>query len=614
MQPFKNSSENTNKINDVNTPDDGGLADMTEDLLNGPADDEDFLIVDAGMGPEWEAGVKAEEARIVSLNALRARQKQGLEDLLNMYDLAADGDVVTLVKALRNDQFINFPKAKTIRIAADQFDRVPTSCDLNRQYLFDLIFQHGKRKCPINDDFHARFVDQQYEVIDDEYDIGPWLKAFAEAGMPDESYEGIRKSMREWAKGRRKNSLTEHFLSKLPKWDGKKRAARFLINRFKCEGNKLNKMFSLAFMNQVYRRIIEPGCSAPMVPVLVGAQNAGKSYFASRLVKILMDGYDPTGRRGISAIEHDLNTDFGTLMRTVTGNSFVVMISEMTGFTTRDVDAIKAMVTREVDPLDFKYEGNRLKPRQWVMIMDSNKYEGLQRDDTGNRRFYPVFLGQGPADADGKQTWDKEFKLDMTGDYEEVWQIMAECHFYQNRYTAKRRERGLSCADDAFHKRYIRLTSDAVFAFNFDEAKHDRGTVKHRATETFFAAALHRAKKRYVVSRAGRDGNKAPNRIIVGQSALHSAVGIVSRGPVVGDAIEKKVVAMGGRKVSGKGEAVTYQWDYAPHRDSRIAEKFDKLRAETTDYDVRGAMYVSEFMTVHYGEAYKDDLEFSSGF
>jgi hypothetical protein len=95
---------------------------------------------------------------------------------------------------------------------------------------------------------------------------------------------------------------------------------------------------------------------------------------------------------------------------------------------------------------------------------------------------------------------------------------------------------------------------------------------------------------------------------------LHSAVGIVSRGPVVGDAIEKKVVAMGGRKVSGKGEAVTYQWDYAPHRDSRIAEKFDKLRAETTDYDVRGAIYVSEFMTVHYGEAYKDDLEFSSGF
>jgi hypothetical protein len=63
-------------------------------------------------------------------------------------------------------------------------------------------------------------------------------------------------------------------------------------------------------------------------------------------------------------------------MRTVTGNSFVVIISEMTGFTTSDVNSVKAMVSREIDPLDFKYEGNMMKKRQWVVIMDSNKYEG----------------------------------------------------------------------------------------------------------------------------------------------------------------------------------------------------------------------------------------------
>jgi hypothetical protein len=247
--------------------------------------------------------------------------------------------------------------------------------------------------------------------------------------------------------------------------------------------------------------------------------------------------------------------------------------------------------------------------------MDANKYDGLQRDETGNRRFYPVFWGQGPDDEDGKQTWDMKFELNMDGDEEEVWQILAEVHHYQMHFAAAQRARGRECADDGYYKKLLRRVSEQVFEFNRQEVLGDRGTVHHRATEQFFKSAMFYADKRFVLSRTGsKSGEKLPNRIVVSLSELHRVMSEISKTGAVGDAIEKKVTAMGGRKVSGGGNPVTYQWDCVPHPDPERAAEFAKDRPqEIAATDIKGvaAGFIDEFMAVHFGDDYKETLKLS---
>src|SRR6202035_29877 len=121
----------------------------------------------------------------------------------------------------------------------------------------------------------------------------------------------------------------------------------------------------------------------------------------------------------------------------------------MTNFGRIDLRKMKAFLTGTTDTFDQKYGFSGAWPRQFIVIMDGNRYEGLWRDadDTdvndesqGERRFFPIFCGQIEGET-GSVRWTQNFKVDFTGFGARLWQMMKECEIWieengSNEYSA----------------------------------------------------------------------------------------------------------------------------------------------------------------------------------
>ena len=150
----------------------------------------------------------------------------------------------------------------------------------------------------------------------------------------------------------------------------------------------------------------------------------------------------------------------------------------MTGFNRGDLNKIKDFITRVGDQMHYKYEGHFMQLRQWVTVMDGNKYEGLQRDETGNRRLYPMFVAQLP-DENGQPCWKDEYSVNFDGFREKIWLLMAECRAW--------------LAANGGMKGYEKFTSTVirkVQAFSRNEMQNDRGTIRDDGLDTYLDAAL----------------------------------------------------------------------------------------------------------------------------
>lgn len=395
-------------------------------------------------------------------------------------------DIVKRAKALETE--IQFKDVKKIR-HGDMYIPQPQMTDQNKMVVLEALFK-GEYDRPHRDLFLGRIVDHEGYIIDDHYPVHEWIEAFAAAGLKGVSAKAAREILREWALKREfeRNDLIEHVKRKMPEWDGKKRMAASLVELFKCDETELNREFSEYFWLSLYSRVMYPGSQAPVVLSLFGAQNCGKSYFGKRLARII------TGNPNADSVQLNLAGDRLDFLRSITGFSVIASVGEMTGFTRGDLNKIKDFVTRTNDMLHYKFEGTFNQPRQFIIVMDGNKYEGLQRDDSGNRRFYPMFCGRLP-DQDGQPRWSEDFNAGPTIHSDEfeadVWQIMAECAEW---------------FDDNGEEGYNRLVGDVsskVSVFNGVERAANRGTIHDPDVEAFLIDAIIRSEKRLIRKRDG---------------------------------------------------------------------------------------------------------------
>ncbi|MFP3835762.1 VapE domain-containing protein, partial [Chryseobacterium sp. SIMBA_028] len=86
------------------------------------------------------------------------------------------------------------------------------------------------------------------------------------------------------------------------------------------------RALSRYFWQSLYMRVMQPGCVAPVVLSLFGTQNCGKSWFGTRLTRIIMQD------EKADSVQLDLGSDKVNFLREVTGNSIVAAVGEMTGF------------------------------------------------------------------------------------------------------------------------------------------------------------------------------------------------------------------------------------------------------------------------------------------
>lgn len=394
-------------------------------------------------------------------------------------------DIVSRAKALAREGAFDYPETEMKNDKTLGLITKNKSSYINRQYFMDVLFDHrsGSVPYPFFDTFSVRTIDHNGQPFD-KLDFQPReiLMASAAAGLESQNFKDLFEVYNNWTREEQHNDLIHRFFKRLPKeWDGVSRLENF-VDLLKCFDTPMNRLASKYFWLSLYNRITNPGCNTPVTISFIGGQDVGKSFLSVQICWYLMQD------KSALPVPFDVHKDSKEMLRAITGHSLVANIGEMQGWARADMNKIKSFTTSSSDNFDNKYEGNRVVPRQWITIMDGNKYEGLQRDDTGNRRFYPIFVGQTP-DEDGVQCWYGkkgssveriQFSVDYKGyDFENaIWQIMAECRDWFEEHG----QHG--------YEKLVKQTSDGVAAFSDSEMQKDRGTMKDEALSDYLKPAL----------------------------------------------------------------------------------------------------------------------------
>lgn len=124
-------------------------------------------------------------------------------------------------------------------------------------------------------------------------------------------------------------------------------------------------------------RIMKPGCKADCVLILEGGQGAGKS----TTLRILC-GDDWFG----DALPNMASKDASDYLR----GKWIIEMAELSNINKAEVEVVKAFISRTEERFRPAYARTEITyPRQCIFAGSTNKTDYL-RDETGNRRFWPV--------------------------------------------------------------------------------------------------------------------------------------------------------------------------------------------------------------------------------
>ena len=190
------------------------------------------------------------------------------------------------------------------------------------------------------------------------------------------SREGVRHAVGLVAKDRPFDSAID-WLNGL-EWDGVPRVESFITDYFNAEDSEYIRAVSRYMWTALAGRVLVPGVKADMVPIFVGEQGMRKSSAIAALVP------DPAFFTEISFAEKD-----DDLARKTRGK-LVAEIGELRGLHTKELESIKAFITRTHENWVPKFKEFATQfPRRLVFFGTTNKSEFLA-DETGNRRWLPV--------------------------------------------------------------------------------------------------------------------------------------------------------------------------------------------------------------------------------
>ena len=184
------------------------------------------------------------------------------------------------------------------------------------------------------------------------------------------------------------------YLNRL-RWDGTPRLEGWTVTHLGAEDTPLNRAFGSLWMISAVARIMQPGSKADHMLILEGPQGAKKS---TALAVLAGDGWFTDELAEIGS------KDAALQMRGV----WIIEIAELDAIGRAEVSRIKAFLSRTVDRYRPPYDRYVVDvPRQCVFAGSVNPDTYL-RDETGNRRFWPVRCGRIDLDAlrrDRDQLW-----------------------------------------------------------------------------------------------------------------------------------------------------------------------------------------------------------------
>ena len=191
------------------------------------------------------------------------------------------------------------------------------------------------------------------------------------------------------------------FLKSL-EWDGVERLDTLLVDYLGAEDCPYTRAVTRKAFTAAVARILCPGCKFDYVLTLAGPQGRGKS----TLINKMSCGWYTDSLAGIGTKE---------AYEGIQG-FWLVELGELAAMKKTEIEVTKNFISKQVDSYRAPY-GRRVEDhkRQCVFFGTTNSTAFL-RDDTGNRRFWPVRLGE---QAPARTVWD-----DLTEDI--IHQLWAE--------------------------------------------------------------------------------------------------------------------------------------------------------------------------------------------
>jgi predicted P-loop ATPase len=155
-------------------------------------------------------------------------------------------------------------------------------------------------------------------------------------------------------------------------------------------------------------RVMTPGCQADMVPILTGAQGQGKTRGVRAMVP------EDTFR------ELSFHQDEDARARLMRG-ALMVELGELSGLRSREIETIKAWITRSKEDWVPKYQEYAVTLQRRCVIQGTSNPTDLLDDPTGARRWLPMACGEVDVEGiarDRDQLWAEALVLFTAGGVE----------------------------------------------------------------------------------------------------------------------------------------------------------------------------------------------------
>lgn len=229
----------------------------------------------------------------------------------------------------------------------------------------------------------------------DEDDAG--LRSYMELVYGITGKERILDGFAVFAMNNRVNRLKDYLLA--TQWDGIPRVDTLLTDYFGAADSLYTREAIRKTLVAAVARIMEPGTKFDNMLILAGRQGIGKSTFFRYL--------------GLGWYSDSLATFEGKDAAELLQGYWILEAGELTGMTKTEMNAVKQFLSRCDDVYRAAY-GRRTEkhPRQCIIVGTTNEQEFL-KDYTGNRRFWPVDLGEG---SHGKNIWK-----DLPEEVPKIW-------------------------------------------------------------------------------------------------------------------------------------------------------------------------------------------------
>lgn len=192
-------------------------------------------------------------------------------------------------------------------------------------------------------------------------------------------------------------------------WDEKPRLDSFLTNYLDVKPSRYSSAVGSRWMISAVARVMRPGCQADSVLILQGPQGS----FKSTALRILGGDWfsDDIGELGSK----------DTLMQMQ--GKWIIELSELDALSRAEATKTKSFITRQIDNYRPPYGRASLDVRRQAVFAGTTNHDVFLKDETGNRRFWPVRVGKIDLDAlrrDRDQLWAEAYERYRAG---EAWHL-----------------------------------------------------------------------------------------------------------------------------------------------------------------------------------------------